>query len=159
LRPVVTIVASHAVRSDDATAACGFFQRRADGRNGARIDAALAPKPGADGAGDARSLALTPAEPLRRGADYAFRCRPAFRAARGGGGRAPRGGEPFSTHGAAAVKKVTPTGNDVAADDVRVSIEFATPVDPTKVRRHVMLVPQNRPGQPPQPLDLAADAR
>src|SRR5262249_41792949 len=83
-------------------------------------------------------------------------CEPAFRPARGTEGLAAVRDERFSTHGPAGIKKVQPAGHDIAADDVKVSIEFATPMDPAEVRKHVTLLPQ---GHPPQPLDLAADGR
>jgi uncharacterized protein YfaS (alpha-2-macroglobulin family) len=167
-RPLVTVRASQAVRAADATAACGFFERRADGHTGARIDAALAKRQGAEAdaepdeasgsasGGPTRMLVLTPAEALRPATDYVFRCGPAFRPARGTEGLLAAREEQFSTHGPAGIKKMHPTGNDVAADDVKVSIEFATPMDPGAVRRHVLLIPE---GKPPQPLDLAADGR
>jgi uncharacterized protein YfaS (alpha-2-macroglobulin family) len=161
LRPVVTVQASQAVSPDDATAACGFFERRADGGTGARVEAAPVARPVETSAGDApgggtRTLALTPARPLRGATGYVFRCGPAFRPARGGEGLARARDEAFTTYGPAAVKKVSPSGNDVAADGVKVAVEFATPMTPAEVRKHVTLVSE---GQPPQPLDLGSDGR
>jgi alpha-2-macroglobulin len=163
-RPLVTMAVSQATRAADAARACSFIERRADGSEGSSTEAVPARRElpaDAQAAGDSadggsRSLALTPAKDLRPSSSYIFRCGRSFKPAHGAVGLAKAHDEIFSTHGPAGVKKVAPSGNDVAADGVKVTIEFATPMNPREVRSHVRLEPA---GKPAQPLDLAADRR
>ena len=164
-RPLITVATSQATRPADAARACAFIERRADGSEGPSIDALPArrdtppdEKELSDTAedGGTRSLALTPAKDLRPSSSYIFRCGRSFHPARGSVGLAKAHDEIFSTHGPAGVKKVAPSGNDVAADGVKVTIEFGTPMDPREVRAHVTLQPA---GEPARPLELAADRR
>jgi uncharacterized protein YfaS (alpha-2-macroglobulin family) len=120
----------------------------------AAADDASAPAVGEAGGGAVRRVALTPTEDLRAGAAYVLRCGEAFKAAGGNVGLAQPHDEPFSVHGSAEVKKISPSGNDLAADGVKVVLEFATPMDPAAVRAHVTLTPANGA---PQPMDLTAD--
>jgi hypothetical protein len=176
-RPVAVVVASQPITPAGAAGACAFVERRGDGSSGASVDAVpVAPKaqsdvaPGAAGetdgaddraaddaaAGGARTVTLTAARDLRPATSYFLRCGTTFRPARGTVGLARAHDEPFTTYGPPGVKKVMPTGDDVAADGVKVSVEFATPMDPGQVRALVTLEPA---GKPAQPLELAADRR
>jgi hypothetical protein len=161
--PVVTVVASQAVTPSVAAAACAFLERRPDGGLGRATDAVIARAPGAPvsearadepaGAGP-RRVALTPEEALRPSTSYVLRCGAAFKAANGNVGLAKPHDESLTVHGPAAVKRITPSGRDLAADGVKIVVEFATPMDPAVVRAHVRLVPETGA---PQPLDLAGD--
>ena len=168
-RPVATVIASRGVRPGDAVGACAFLERYADGSVGGAVKVALAhqasmprdetPKPddeanAADAAGGVRRIALTPVEDLRASTEYVLRCGEAFRAAGGNVGLAKPHDERFSVHGRAGVKKVSPSGSDVAADDVKVVVEFQTPMNPAVVRAHVTLAAADGARQP---LDLVAD--
>jgi uncharacterized protein YfaS (alpha-2-macroglobulin family) len=166
VRPVLTVVATHGVTPSEAVSACAFHERRPDGSLGHSVAAALArstspatdepssPTEEAQGGG-ARRIAMAPAKDLQPSTGYVFRCGEGFKAAAGNVGLAKPHDEPLTVHGPAGVKKISPSGNDIAADGVKIVVEFMTPMDPAVVRAHVTLAPKNGA---PQPLDLTGDS-
>jgi uncharacterized protein YfaS (alpha-2-macroglobulin family) len=159
-RPVVKIRASQAV-SGAAAGACRFVEQTAGGATGAATAAVAAAAdagatanpadnddtddPAAAAALRGRILRVTPAAPLRPGTHYVFRCGSDFRPAAGGEGLGKDHDEAFATYGPAGVKLMEPvTGPEVPADRVTLKIEFATPMKPEEVRKHVQLVARGK---------------
>ena len=169
-RPLVTVRASQPVSADTAAAACGFVEKLAGGREGRRAPAMIAgARPRPDGGtpeerdqdlaaalASGRAVRLEPTEPLASGTSYLLRCGPGLRPRDGGEGLAKAHDEAFTTYGAAGIKTVEPHGRDIAADGVPIKIEFATPMDPTEVRKHVHL---RSPAGPVGALDLSSGYR
>jgi uncharacterized protein YfaS (alpha-2-macroglobulin family) len=160
--PLATVRATMAIRPADAMAGCAFHVQNPDGKLGPRIAARRVQvraegeeAPGAEGA--SRVLRLRPAAPLTSGTAHVFRCDGAFRPPRASEGLAPAHETRFATAAPAAVKRVGPSGSDVSADEVKVEIVFATPMDPGQVRRHVRLT-RDAAGGEPVPIELAGDA-
>jgi uncharacterized protein YfaS (alpha-2-macroglobulin family) len=162
--PVLVLRTSHPVVTSAAVQACAFYERRSDGGTGARTPSAAARDDASGGKnGDdsrdpnesARSVRLKPARPLPLGTPYLFRCSVELRSPRGTEGLAQAYEVGFSTYGSAGVTKVMPAGHDISADSVHVKIVFATPMNPSDVRKLVELAPVS--GKPVA-MDLAADA-
>lgn len=136
-RPTLTIRTSMPVRAEDVVASCSF------GTVAAR----------STDSGPTRSVRLQPIASLQAGSRFLFRCSAALKPIDGSEGLAVAHEVPFATHGRAEVKAWEPRGHEVSADGVKIAIEFATPMDPGAVRKHVQLVSGNTTVPP---LSLAA---
>jgi uncharacterized protein YfaS (alpha-2-macroglobulin family) len=131
-RPVARLRLSQAARPADVQAACVFQFVAAKNQAGPEVRATVT----ADGE---RTFKLQPVRGLAAGHEYVLRCSTALKGAAGDAGLSKEVTEKFTTHGPAAIQSVSPTGRDLAADDVKVKIVFATPMDPAAVRQHVRL--------------------
>jgi len=106
-----------------------------------------------DAAQPSRGVPVKPQSELRPHTSYAFRCTSGVKAAAGDAGSLSDFERRFSTYGPAEVLKVEPSGNDVASDNVRVSITFSTPVDTVQARNHIEMFEN---GKTSKPIALAA---
>jgi uncharacterized protein YfaS (alpha-2-macroglobulin family) len=163
LRPVIKIRASQPI-SADVAAACAFIDQRSGGGGGRIIAVAVAaaaspapapsePDPEGDGtagveqaAATARTVRVTPTQPLRPGTPYILRCGREFRPVGGGEGLGKDRDEAFTTYGPPGIKAIEPaSGSEIPSDRVTLKIEFATPMKPDQVRKHLRLVTGGKP--------------
>src|SRR3954452_9842228 len=145
--PTALLESSLPVHPADAARAC-TFQELAGGQP-VRTLAAVAEALGE------RALRLRPRARLRPGTRHRLRCGDDLRPAEGGEG-ALAVEQPFSTHGPAGVVRLEPSGHELPADGVKVTIAFATPLSPDDVRQAVVLRAESGATVP---MALAADRR
>jgi hypothetical protein len=150
--PVAHLTLSQISSSKNVAAACAFCEPLANA-SGPCTRAVAYSLQDKSAETDTR-FTLTPASPLRQQAKYLVICQAGLRPGQGDAGTLKAAEQAFTTHGPAAVAGVQPSGNDVAADDVGVSIVFTTPVDGKLVRTHVELVEAQGNARP---IDLAAN--
>jgi alpha-2-macroglobulin len=128
--PVVAVIFNHQVAPGAVARHCLF-----DGPSGA-VAARLAVE-GEPAA--ATTVRVRPSKPLPGGSVHHFRCSAELRGLEGSEGLARDVDQPFRTYGPLAVESMSPTGRDVAADDVVVQVSFANPVPHDQVSQHVAL--------------------
>jgi uncharacterized protein YfaS (alpha-2-macroglobulin family) len=135
VRPVVQVSLSHATSPTALAAACSFCPSTATGTP--CVPAVLAKD---DLRQPSSGVPVRPQGDLSPQTSYVLRCTSGIKAATGDAGTAKVFQQAFSTYGPARVLKVEPSGNDVASDNVRLSLTFSTPVDSSALRNHVELV-------------------
>lgn len=131
-RPVAHLRLSQTARPAEVQASCAFQAVTGKDERGPEVRANVT----ADGE---RAFKLQPVRDLAAGRTFVLRCSTDLKAAVGDAGLSKEVVHKFSTHGPAAIELVSPTGRDLAADEVKVKIVFATPMDPAAVRQHVRL--------------------
>lgn len=131
--PILPIHFNQAVRVEDVVAHCRLHKQGAsDG------DIALAPATEANVSDHVR---VKPTSTLTRDTNYELTCD----SLKGDGGDTPMAAayvQKIHTHPAFAIIKATPTGADVAADDVDIKFEFATPVTLDDIRAKLSSKPK-----------------
>jgi uncharacterized protein YfaS (alpha-2-macroglobulin family) len=134
-RPTLPLHFNQPVRGKDVIRACRLVGSQA----GAMPAVLTTAKPDLI----AETIEVQPAAALTQGQDYQLLCEKL----RGAGGDEPLK-EAFSqglhTYPTFSVKSFGPTGTDVPADDVAIQIEFANPVDPEALRKHLTSKPAIR---------------
>jgi uncharacterized protein YfaS (alpha-2-macroglobulin family) len=152
VRPIVHVTMSQACSGFALAESCRFCP--ADAFTTRQCTRAVAAPMQDDAARPNTRFPLTPASPLSPKSSYVFKCGTGLRPALGDAGLRAGYEHAFSTYGPAQVAKVEPSGDDVAADHVRVSIGFTTPVAPERVRAHLELVEK---GKGTQAIELGGD--
>jgi uncharacterized protein YfaS (alpha-2-macroglobulin family) len=150
--PVAHLTLSQASSSKSVADACGFCEPRTNASGPctrALVSSMQDKAPRTD-----TGFALTPERPLRQQSKYLVTCQAGLKPAQGDAGTLKESQQAFTTYGKAAVARVQPSGNDVAADEVGVLVAFTTPVDAKLVRTHVELVEAKGKAKP---IDLAAN--
>ena len=149
--PVAHLTLSQASSSKSVAGACAFCEPQTKA-SGPCTRALVSCTQNKAAQTDTR-FALTPESPLRQQSKYLVTCQAGLKPAQGDAGILKESQQAFTTYGQAAVARVQPSGNDVAADEVSVLVAFTTPVDAKLVRTHVELVEAKGKAKP---IDLAA---
>ena len=149
--PVVRLTLSQATSAASVADACAFCEplTNASGPCTRALVSSMQGKTPTD-----TRFALTPESPLRQQSKYQIRCQAGLKPAQGDAGTLQESQQTFTTYGQAAVARVQPSGNDVAADQVSVLVAFTTPVEARLLRSHVELVEAHGEAKP---IDLAAN--
>ena len=152
VRPMLHVNLSQATSAAALAQACRFCP--AEAFTSRQCAAAVAAPVQDEAAQPNTRFPLTPATVLVPKTSYLFKCSAGLKPTTGDAGLLKDFEQPFATHGPAEVAKVEPSGKDVAADNVHLSITFTTPMEPTRVREHVELFEVGKGGKA---IDLAAE--
>jgi uncharacterized protein YfaS (alpha-2-macroglobulin family) len=142
--PTIRLTLSQASTPKNVVDACAFCSARA---NASEPCTRAVVVPTEARPSDTR-FSLSSQNPLRSASKYQVRCAAGLMPAAGDAGTSQVSEREMTTYGPAKVAEVEPSDSSVAADKVRVSITFTTPVEPKLVREYVELIDERGASKP-----------